>query len=149
MTEEEKIEVREAAKKVRESARTSRRMRRFYWIRKNITMPLANWLINANKQFSITVERDGNYYEATFHRLQYFYDKERITIRGILERRKTWCVTYWDKFDHPDKFGGCEISWSFKPFVYADMNHVYGEVGKALNGAIDNSINTRKIGENA
>ena len=95
-------------KKLKSKLKSLRR-RWYWWVRKNITMPLANKLIGSNKRYSVRVVSDvGVTYEVEYHRTRYWYDEERITIRGILQKRKLWHVTYWDKGVKPG-WGGIEM----------------------------------------
>ena len=87
----------------------SLRRRWYWWFRRNISMPLANKLIGSYKKYTVRLVSDlGITYEAEYHRTRYWYDEERITIKGILEKRKWWHVTYWDKGEKPG-WGGIEM----------------------------------------
>lgn len=87
----------------------SLRRRWFWWSRKNIIMPLANKLIGSYKKYTVRMVSDiGVTYDAEYHRTRYWYDEERITIRGIFQKRKVWHVTYWDKGVKPG-WGGIEM----------------------------------------
>ncbi len=66
-----------------------------HFIRDKILLPIANRLIDIRPRF-VHVIRDGVRYEARYYRTRYWYDNERITIRGILNKRKVYHVSYWD-----------------------------------------------------
>ena len=67
-----------------------------HFIRDKILLPIANWLIGANKPYFLRTTIDGVMYEARYHRSRYWWDSERITLKGILKKRKTYYVTCWD-----------------------------------------------------
>lgn len=75
---------------------TNWRWRWHYWIRRKLTMPLANKLIGSHKPYIVRIKYNNAHYEARYHRAQYWYDNERITIKGILRKRKIYHVSYWD-----------------------------------------------------
>lgn len=127
--------------------RKSLRWRWHYWIRKKLTMPLANKLIGSNKRYSVRqVSAKGVTYEGEYHRSRYWYDTERITIGGIFNKRKVWHVMYWDKGENPG-FGGIEmIGCGGAPILHGTEEEVLEQVSKDLTKAI---WRWEAIGENA
>ena len=105
------------------------------WIRLHITMPLANYFIGCNKRYSLSAWVDDVCYEAEYHRARYYYDSERITLRGIISKRHTWHITYWDKGKTPG-LGGVEMTGPaaqiLTGFKYDIWDKVYDELVKAI-----------------
>lgn len=107
---------------------------RWWWWRK-IAVPIGNWLVDIKKR-SVVINYEGHYYEAEYHRLQFFYDFEPINLCTILKHRKKWIVTYWDRFE---RLGhrGCEMLSNCQRFVYGrDPDLVRMKVELALTKAI-------------
>ena len=68
-----------------------------HFTRDKIFLSIANKLIGVGVEGRVGMTApDGTRYEARYHRLGYFADGRPITIRGILKRRKTYYVDYWD-----------------------------------------------------
>lgn len=67
-----------------------------HFIRDKILLPIANKLIGCRKVHIHRIRYKDCFYEARYHRLQYFWDQEPITIKGIIHKRRTYVVDYWD-----------------------------------------------------
>lgn len=107
------------------------------WVRLKISMPIANKIIGANKIRTVVVERNGVYYAAEYHRAPFWFDKEPITIRNILKKRKLWFVHYWDK-GTVYGFGGREMGLRpWMPFIESNSKDIAAKVTDALNVNID------------
>ena len=107
-----------------------------WWFRRRVSMPLANWLIGSNKIHTLRMVVDGVTYEAEFHRQQYWYElRPAITICGILKKRKTWHVTFWDKGAKPG-WGGIEMLNNRKPIVYGTKKTVLPEIEEEMKHVI-------------
>ena len=119
----------------------------YYWIRRNITMPLANKLIGCRKRYSIVIMRDGCYYMAEYHRQQFWYDTEKITIKRILEKRRTWHVMYWDKGEKLG-FGGIEMCFNLgQPIFEGRKKDVHNLILKELERVTNHWISLRTNNE--
>ena len=106
-----------------------------HYIRNKILLPIANRLIDIRRH-SIRIVRDGVQYEARYHRTQYWYDSEPITIKGILDKRKVYHIDYWD-FGETGR-GGCEMfGWGPSMFAVKRGDDIEGIVTKNLNYVID------------
>lgn len=103
-----------------------------YWIRGKITMPLANKIIGSSKRHIIRVVVDGVTYDAEYHRQPYWYELyPRVTIRGILKKRKIWHVMFWDKGVEPG-LGGIEMLGARKHIFEGTHKNVALEIEKEL-----------------
>lgn len=109
-----------------------------HYIRNKILLPIANKLIDIRPR-SVRIIRDGVQYEARYHRTRYWYDSERITIKGILDKRKAYHIDYWD-FGETGR-GGCEMfGWGPSMFTVQRGNNIKSVtsiVTKNLNYVID------------
>ena len=107
-----------------------------HFIRDKILLPIANKLIGANEKHYVYIERDGMKYKAEYHRTQYWWDSEPITIKGILEKRRTYHVWYWDG-DEKGKVW-CEMfGWGQSMFYVKFGQDIEKLVSKELNCVID------------
>lgn len=77
-----------------------------HFIRDKILLPIANKLIGI-EQHKLRCFKDGIVYEARYRRFRYWWDSEPITIKGILEKRKSYHVDYWDGGENGKCF--CEM----------------------------------------
>lgn len=77
-----------------------------------------------NRYINIYNEKTSHWYQAEFHREQFWYDNERITIKTILSKLKAWYVTYWDAYD--GKGGRCMMWCGYEPlpFVHGNLKKV-------------------------
>lgn len=99
-------------------------------------MPLANRLIGSKKRHILRMVVDGVTYEAEFHRQQYWYElRPAVTIFGILKKRKTWHVTFWDKGKKPG-WGGIEMLNNSKPIVYGTKKNILPEIEEEMKRVI-------------
>ena len=65
------------------------------YIRHKILLPIANFLIGAYKPYFVRKTINGEMWEARYSRSRYWWDSERITIAGILRKRKIYYATFW------------------------------------------------------
>ena len=106
-----------------------------HYIRNKILLHIANRLIDIRRH-SVRIVRDGIQYEARYHRTQYWYDSEPITIRGILDKRKVYHIDYWDGGEKGKVW--CEMfGWGPSMFTVKRKKEIENAVTKNLNYVID------------
>ena len=96
------------------------------------------------KYINIYNEKTNRWYQAEFHREQFWYDLERITIKNILAKRKSWYVTYWDAYDGQ---GGRCMMWCMygpPPYVRGSLRKVKPIIKAELTKTMESWI---KLGE--
>ena len=104
-------------------------------IRDKILLPIANKLIDIRPR-SIRIIRDGVQYEARYRRTRYWYDGTPITIRGILEKRKNYHISYWDGGEKGKVW--CEMfGWGPSMFTIKRKKEIESTVTNNLNYVID------------
>ena len=104
------------------------------------------YILKAYKKRYINIynEKTSRWYQAEFSREQFWYDLERITIKNILAKRKSWYVTYWDAYD--GKGGRC-MMWCMygpPPYVYGSLRKVKSIIKVELTKTMESWI---KLGE--
>ena len=106
-----------------------------HYIRNKILLPIANRLIDTD-QHTVRVISDGVKYEARYHRFQYWYDSEPITIKGILEKRRIYHVSYWDGGEKGNVW--CQMLGRGADIIYARRrDNIKCTITKNLYHAID------------
>lgn len=99
------------------------------------------YILRAYKRRYINIynEKTDHWYQAEFSR-QFWYDNERITIKNILAKLKSWYVTYWDAYDGN---GGRCMMWCMygpPPYVHGSLKKVKSIIKVELTKIMESCI---------